>query len=244
MIRTEQRPLMLAAAIVLAAGLVVACDAGRHRHDHGATSRHRFDDAERWAAVFDDPARDEWQKPEAVVEALEVGLGDRVADIGAGTGYFTVRLARAVGEEGRVFAVEIESSLIDHLKARAGEAGLSQVVPVLAEPHDPGLPAAGVDVVLICDTWHHIDHRVRYLDRLAAALAPGGRVAVVDFREGDLPVGPPEGHKLGRDHVVAEFEEAGWHLTDERDILPYQYFLVFAPPGPTSVPEPQGSEND
>lgn len=197
---------------------------------HDATVHHRFDDVEHWARVFDDPARDAWQKPDEVIRFLRIAKGEAVADLGAGTGYFTVRLAGAVGPAGRVFAVDIEPKLIEHLRRRAREAGLAQVVPVLAEPSDPKLPAAGIDLVLICDTWHHIDDRIRYLGRLAAALGPGGRVAVLDFREGELPVGPPPEHKLSRKAVVEEFAEAGWTLLAEDGDLPYQFLLVFVPP--------------
>jgi len=201
-----------------------------HDEDHDATVHHRFDDVERWVERFDDPSRDEWQKPEVVVQFLQVPDGGVVADLGAGTGYFTVHLSRAVGPEGLVFAVDIEPELIEHLGARIEEEGLGNVRPVLADRDRPELAERSTDLVLICDTWHHIDDRLVYLGKLARVLRKGGRVAVVDFREGDLPVGPPAGHKLARDAVVAEFEEAGWSLADESDALPYQYVLVFRPP--------------
>jgi SAM-dependent methyltransferase len=203
---------------------------GHEGHEHDATASHSFEDVERWTRVFDDPERDSWQLPEQVIEFLEVDRGDVVADLGAGTGYFTVRLARAVGDTGRVLAVDIEPALIDHIRERAEQEGLPQVVPVLAEPDDPKLPAGGVDLVLIVDTWHHIDGRLSYLEGLSHALRPGGRVAIVDFREGELPVGPPPGHKLSRDAVHAELTKAGWSLDSESDDLPHQYVLVFRPP--------------
>ena len=217
-------PLLLLALVALP---TLAAEPAPSGHD--ATIRHRFDDPKHWAAIFDDPARDAWQKPDDVIGFLAVKPGAVVADLGAGTGYFTVRLARAVGPEGKVLAVEIEPNLVDHLKKRALEAGLKQVVPVLAEPSDPKLPPAGVDLVLVCDTWHHIDDRVHYLGRLAAALRPGGRVAIVDFKEGELPVGPPPAHKLSRAAIVDELKEGGFSLASEKSDLPYQYVLVFTP---------------
>jgi len=216
---------------ILAGALSLAAGEAAHRHD--ATVKHRFEGAERWAAVFDDPARDAWQKPEEVVGALGIGAGARVADIGAGTGYFSMRLAAAVGPRGKVYAVDIEPDLVEYVRERARKEGLDQVVPTLVEPDDPGLPEAGIDAVLICDTWHHIDDRLRYLERLAVSLAPGGRLAIIDFREGDLPVGPPAGHKLSREAVVAELRRGGWSLVREHDFLPYQYFLVFTPESST-----------
>jgi ubiquinone/menaquinone biosynthesis C-methylase UbiE len=216
------------AAAAFAATSVLAQESGGHAHD--ATIRHRFDDVEHWVKVFDDPARDEWQKPLDVIKFLRVPPGGRVADIGAGTGYFTVRLAEAVGPEGKVLAVEIEPGLVEHLRQRAERAGLTQVEAVAAEPADPRLPEAGVDVIFVCDTWHHIDARLRYLGLLARALKPSGRLVILDFREGDLPVGPPAGHKLSRDAVVRELRMAGWKLAAESRDLPYQYLLAFTPP--------------
>lgn len=201
-----------------------------HGHDHDAASDHRFDDVEHWAKVFDSPERDEWQKPDEVIGFLSIEQGQVVADVGAGTGYFTVRLARALGPDGKVYAVDIEPELIDHIAQRAETAGLRQVIPVLGEPDDPKLPEAGVDLVFICNTWHHIDARLDYLSRLQPVLRPAGRVAVVDFKEGELPVGPPPEGKLTRAEILAEFEEAGWTLASETDALPYQYIFVFTPP--------------
>lgn len=204
---------------------------GGHGHDsHDATTDHRFDDVDRWVERFDDPERDAWQRPDEVVRFLDLRPGDTVADLGAGTGYFSVRLARALGEGGRVLAVDVEPALVEHMRARAEREGLTAVMePRLAARDDPGLPAEEVDRILIVNTWHHIDDRLDYLERLARALAPGGRVVVVDYREGDLPVGPPEGHKLSEEHVRSEFAEAGWTLQRAPDLLPYQYVLEFRP---------------
>jgi ubiquinone/menaquinone biosynthesis C-methylase UbiE len=207
--------------------VVAAEPAGSPPHAHDATVRHRFDDAEQWAKVFDDPARDAWQKPDKVVRFLGVRSGQSVADLGAGTGYFTVRLAKAVGASGKVYAVDIEPALVDHIAERARSAGLAQVVPVLAAAADARLPERSVDLVLVVNTWHHIDDRLRYLERLSRALKPGGRIAIVDFREGDLPVGPPAGHKLHREAILSELAAGGWSLGDEYRKLPYQYVLVF-----------------
>ena len=119
--------------------VLLAALAGSGGHD--ATVHHGFDDVERWVEVFDDPGRDAWQKPEEVLAGLGVAPGMSVADLGAGTGYFTVRLARAVGAEGKVFAVDVEPKLVGYLKARAERESLPQVATVLATPDDPKLPA-------------------------------------------------------------------------------------------------------
>jgi ubiquinone/menaquinone biosynthesis C-methylase UbiE len=197
---------------------------------HDATVKHPFDDVAKWVKVFDDPERDAWQKPDDVLRAVGVRAGMTVADLGAGTGYFSVHLAKAVGANGRVLAIDVEPKLVDYMKDRAAKAGLAQMKAVLTAVDDPGLPAKGVDLVLIVDTWHHLDDRLHYLTKLAAGLKPGGRVAVVDFKKGDFPVGPPDAHKLAPDAVSAEFVEAGWKAAQHWDELPYQYVLVFTPP--------------
>jgi ubiquinone/menaquinone biosynthesis C-methylase UbiE len=207
------------------------CGGHEHRgHDaHDATVHHSFDEAAKWAKRFDAPERDAWQRPDAVIEALGIRPGQTVADIGAGTGYFSIRMSPVVGPEGRVFAVDLEPAMVEYIRERAGQAGLENVEPVLALADGPGIGPASADLVFICDTWHHISNRLEYLDELRAVLRPGGRVAIVDFKQGDLPVGPPEGLKLSREAVIAEFSEAGWKLREDHDVLPYQYVLVFEP---------------
>ncbi len=195
--------------------------------DHDATVHHSFDKIDEWVARFDDPERDAWQKPAELVQALDIKPGFAVADIGAGTGYFTVHLAAAVGPEGLVYGVDVEPGMVDHLGERAEKEGLSNIRPVLTAPDDPGLTAGSVDLVFICNTWHHIDDRLSYLKKLGNAVRAVGRVVIVDFREGDLPVGPPAGMKLTRAAVIAEFKKGGFKLAGEIDVLPHQYVLVF-----------------
>src|SRR3989442_1005975 len=159
-----------------------------------ATSHRSFADVEQWVSVFDDPARDAYQKPRQVVRALRIRPGMRVADLGAGTGYFSRFLSTAVGAAGTVLAVDTEPELVRHLRERAEKEQTDNVVPILASPDNPRLPRGAVDLVLLVDTFHHIDHRVAYFGRLRATLAPGGRVAVVDWQKRETPVGP----QLGR----------------------------------------------
>jgi ubiquinone/menaquinone biosynthesis C-methylase UbiE len=197
---------------------------------HDATVRHSFEDVQHWIAVFDDPARDAWQKPAEVVQALEIRRGMCVADLGAGTGYFNRYLSAAVGEGGTVFAVDTEPNLVVHLRERAEREQTPNVVPILASADNPRLPAGMVDLVLIVDTVHHIDDRVDYVRRLRRVLKSGGRVVVIDFKkDADIPVGPPATHRLARAQVVEEFQSAGYQLIAAPQVLPYQYFLIFQP---------------
>jgi cyclopropane fatty-acyl-phospholipid synthase-like methyltransferase len=194
---------------------------------HGAQPMHsQFDDAERWAKVFDDPERDAWQKPAEVVRALKLAPDASVADIGSGTGYFAVRFARAV-PQGRVYGADLEPDMVRYLNERAGREKLANLRSHLAAAEDPKIPAA-VDLVIVVDTYHHIGSRERYFGGLRASLKPGGRVAIVDFKP-DSPVGPPRRHRIAPERVRTEMEGAGYRLAEEHGFLPYQYFLVFAP---------------
>jgi ubiquinone/menaquinone biosynthesis C-methylase UbiE len=200
-------------------------------HEHDATVHHSFDDVQHWTQVFDDPGRDAWQKPDEVVRALGVAPGQTVVDLGAGTGYFSVRLARTVGAGGHVLALDVEPRLVAYMKDRAAKEALPQMVAQQVPADDPQLPAAGVDLVLVVDTWHHLDDRLHYLVKLAAGLKPGGHLAIVDFKKGDFPVGPPDAHKLPPDAVAKELETAGWSVVSRDEaLLPYQYVLVASPP--------------
>jgi SAM-dependent methyltransferase len=155
----------------------------------------------------------------------------RVADIGAGTGFFTKQLAMAVGQQGRVYAVEIEPTLIAHIDGREDlDLYRDRVVTILGEPDDPGLPAGELDVVMLVNTWHHISGRTDYMKRLQQSLNGDGRVVIIDWNAGDLPMGPPPEQRLPRQTVVDEFEQAGWTFDTESAMLPYQYFFVFEPP--------------
>lgn len=186
----------------------------------------RFDDAERWSRVFDDPAREAWQMPAQIIAALALDRGATVADIGAGTGYFAVRLARAV-PGGRVYAVDVEPNMVKHLAARAAKEGLPNITAVLAAGDTPRLPAQ-VDLILMVDTYHHIARRAEYFARLKGALKPGGRVAIIDFTL-DSPQGPPVRHRIPPEAVKREMLGTGYALASEHAFLPYQYFLVFKP---------------
>jgi len=222
-------------ALLALAALAAAAPTPRPTASDRATASHSFDDVEYWSSVFDDPERDEWQKPKALMAALQLRPGATVADLGAGTGYFSRHLAAAVGPDGTVLAIEVEPTLVTHLRERAQREHTANVVPVLASSDNPRLPHAGVDVILIVDTYHHFDHRTRYLPQLRRALRLGGRIVVIDWKPGELPKGPPPDHKLPPERVIAEMRAAGFALVEAQDLLPYQYVLVFRladPPTP------------
>jgi cyclopropane fatty-acyl-phospholipid synthase-like methyltransferase len=185
---------------------------------------HRFEKADEWAPMFDDPKRDEWQRPDAVVAALALQPGMVVADIGAGTGYFEKRLATAVGATGKVIAVDLEADMVRYLGERAQREGTPNVEPRLATADDPKLAAASVDRILIVDTWHHIGERVAYANKLAAALKPGAAIFVVDFTL-ETAKGPPKQHRLAAQQVIDELAHAGLQASIVDAGLPDQYIV-------------------
>jgi predicted methyltransferase len=200
---------------------------GHHQHGghHAEHADHDFADADRWAAVFDDPARDEWQRPDEVVALLELAPGLVVADLGAGTGYFEHRLSRAVGGAGKVLALDVEPAMVRHLEERGRREGWGSVEARVVPVDDPGLGEASVDRVLIVDTWHHLGDRGAYAGKLARALRAGGRIAVVDFTI-EAPVGPPPAARLPAAAVVAELAAAGLDAGIADESLPHQYVVI------------------
>ena len=188
---------------------------------------HRHDDPVAYIASLEDPKRDEYQKPDEVMKALALKPGEVVADIGAGSGYFTLRFARAVGDTGLVYAVDISPDMIRHVNRRVRDAKIRNVVSVLAEPDDPLLPDGSVDRFVIVDTWHHVEDQAKYLGLIKRMLKPGGQVVHIDFQKRELPIGPPLAMKIAREDLVKQMEGAGFELAAEHTFLPYQYFLVF-----------------
>lgn len=186
------------------------------------------EDLDAYIGKMEDPAREAWQRPDEVVSALGVQPGDTVADVGAGPGYFSLRLARAVGPLGTVYAVEVVPEIVAALRERLDRAGVGNVAPILALDGEPLLPAA-CDLVLVVDTFHHFADGAAYLRSLAARLKPGGRMAIVDFHERETPVGPPLEERVSREDLLRAAREAGLALAEEKTFLPYQYFVVLRP---------------
>jgi ubiquinone/menaquinone biosynthesis C-methylase UbiE len=176
---------------------------------------------------LESPERAAWQKPDELVAALRLAPGAVAADVGAGPGYFALRLARAVGPSGTVFGLDVEPRMTTLLAERARAAGLANVEPVLA-PGGDGLPPRPCDLILLVNAFHHFPDGPGYLTRLAGALAPGGRIALVDFHEGDLPVGPPPEHRVTRAQIDRAVATAGLRVAEELRFLPYQHFLLLS----------------
>ena len=184
-------------------------------------------DSQAYMKFLEDPQRDAYQKPHEVIMALNLKPGEMIADIGAGSGYFTFRLARHVGEAGRVFAVDINPDMIIHITRLIRDSSTRNVITILAPPDDPLMIDGSIDRFFICDTWHHVEKQEQYLALMKKALKPGGQVVMIDFQKRELPVGPPLDMKIAREDLIRQMEKAGFALAQEHSFLPYQYFLVF-----------------
>ena len=173
--------------------------------------------------------RDGWQQPERVVQSLELRPGDRVADLGSGGGYFTFRFSQAVGPAGKVYAVDVDRDMLDHVAARARDEGHRNIETVLAKYDDPLLPESGVDLIFTCDVYHHINDRVKYFAEAAKYLSPRGRIAIVDF-DGRHWSATFIGHTTPVEVIKKEMQEAGYRLEREFDFLDRQALLVYSKP--------------
>jgi ubiquinone/menaquinone biosynthesis C-methylase UbiE len=173
-------------------------------------------------SIFDSPGRDERLQINRVMDILGVVSGKRVADIGAGSGWFTVRAARRVGDAGTVYAVDINPEAIRYIESRIQKENLHNVKPILGKPDDPLLPAK-VDAVLLLKTYHEVARPITLLRNLRSSLAPGAKVGVIDRN------GNGENHGVGEEVVIREANEAGYRLVEKYDFVKdgMDYFLVF-----------------
>ena len=173
-----------------------------------------------------------WQRPDRVIEALGIEPGDHVVDLGSGEGYFLSYLVEAVGPDGRVTAVDVDEEVTDSLRARVDEAGWQNVSVVLGEFADPRLPDGEADLVLLVNTYHHIEDRPDYFSKLRKDLRPEGRVSVIDPNlelGGILGLTLDEGHQTAVGDLQGEMREAGYRELDRFDFLPVQIFAVYTP---------------
>ncbi len=199
----------------------VSAEDGHHTHSP-------FRSIDEYIQRMEDADRIKWQMPEKVVNYLAIKDGYAVADIGAGSGYFTVLFSKRVGDSGKVYAVDIEKGMIEYIEKRAKKEGLNNINYILAKPDDPVLSKSSTDLIFICDTYHHIEKRDNYLKILMDVLKKDGRLVIVDFHAENTPVGPPLNMRIPKEKTVKEILNAGFKVEAEYFFLPYQYFLIFS----------------
>ena len=215
-------------------GSVHPIDCPLHKAGVDPRGMRPFQETEKWIEYLDEPGRAAWQKPDAVVKALRLGGSETVADVGAGSGYFTFRISKAL-PRGKVHATDVDPEMVRHLHRLVMKEHVLNVDVALAKSNDPGIPP-GTDLAFVCDVIHHVAERDAWLKRGFEELRPGGRMVVVEFKEGKLPQGPPERMKIPRAKLIAMLEAAGFRLVaDDPDLLPYQTFLTFEKPAGASA---------
>lgn len=188
-----------------------------------------FEAVEKYIAFLERADRATWQKPDEVVKALGFKGSETVFDLGAGSGYFSFRFAKAL-PQGKVIAADTEAEMIRHIHHRATDEEVGNLEVKLIQPADPAIPV-GVDLVFVCDVLHHVPDRPAWLGKVVAAMEKDARLALIEFKEGDLPEGPPEAMKIPRARILEAVTKAGLALDREHpDLLPYQVFLVFRKP--------------
>lgn len=219
--KTVIAPLILLFSSVL----LPAQDASKQKIPEKIQNMHK--DPKAYIAMLENPQREAEQKPGEVIAALGIKKNETLADIGAGSGYFSFRFAPIVGNGGKIYAVDINPDLILYMNQRIRDMKLTNVTTVLSLPGDPLLMDASINRFFICNTWHHIENRPSYIARMKKMLKPGGQIIVVDYMKKALPVGPPPEMKMAREDAIQEMEANGFKLAKEHAFLPYQYFLIF-----------------
>jgi len=177
--------------------------------------------------ILDGPGRDQWQKPKEVIQRLSIQPGMAVADIGAGSGYFTLYFAEAVGKQGIVYAGDIAEEALELIAKRAKQRGLKNIKLIHSEETDTKLAPGSIDVAFLCDVYHEVSHPIELLKNVRTALKQSGRLAIIDFKKEPTPHGPPLEHRIPEEQLVKEVQLAGFRVRERLSILPYQYFIIF-----------------
>jgi ubiquinone/menaquinone biosynthesis C-methylase UbiE len=177
--------------------------------------------------LLEGPDRDAWQQPGRIMDALGIGDGSHVADVGAGGGWFTVRLARRVGPNGRVYAEDVQPQMIESIGRRVQREGLRNVRTVLGTAEDARLPDSQLDAILIVDAYGEVQDKVALLRNLSQALKRNGRLGIVDFKSDGYGPGPEPEDRVPAERVMEDAEAAGLRLLAYETFLPFQYMLIF-----------------
>jgi arsenite methyltransferase len=200
------------------------CDE-QHKRSHAGSRFHSFEDTERYVKRFEDPERQLWQKPDEVVRAMNIRSGHIIADIGAGSGYFTRRFAQVVSPGGIAIGYDIEPGMVDYMRGDAQRLRMHNYRAELIDPQKPALEENYFDLIFLCNAYHHISDRVDYLKIVKRSLKRQGRIIIVDYYK-NVPYGPPN-YKIPKTDVKDEFRQAGYRNTKDLGFLPRQYYLEF-----------------
>jgi predicted methyltransferase len=240
-LRRNLRVGVLLAAVLLAA--LPAVEAQEKSVRPGINDPFKHPDIKEWIARFERESRETYDKRDEIVAACKLKPDMVVADVGAGTGLYTRLFGKAVGEKGVIYAVDIAPKFLEHIQQSSKEAGLGNVKTVLGKDTSAELPANAVDVVFICDTYHHFEFPTRMMESIHKALKPGGRVVVVDFIRipGQSRQWVLDHVRAGQDVVEKEFAQAGFKKTEEaKGLLKENYVITFVKVDPPTPPLRKG----
>ena len=220
---------ILLLAILLSSTITAAMTPGA---DPDVNTPFRSPDPRRWMQILESPGRELYDRRHEIIATLDLQPGMDVADVGAGTGLFTELIARAVGPQGTVYAVDVAPEFVHNIERRVRAAGLPNVKGLVNTQRSTLLPAESVDLVFLADTYHHFEHPADMLRSILEALRPGGTLVVIDFRREPGVATPWVMHhvRAGQDQVVAEMELAGFRLIGEEPLLRGNFFLRFHKP--------------
>ena len=218
---------MLAAGLIARTPVGLVHAQGQTRSEAATPQRHSRLYAPIDLGLLEAPDRAAWQKPDEIMDALHVAEGSKVADIGAGAGWFTIQLARRVGPNGLVYAQDVQRQMLEAIRRRVSREGLQNVQAVLGTGSNPNLPKAALDAILVVDVYPEVDDRVTFLRNLSLALKPNGRIGVVNYKPGQGGPGPApsEGVRVESAAVEADAHAAGLRVR-ARENLPFQYLIV------------------
>jgi len=183
---------------------------------------------------YEQPDRDQWQKPDQIMDAVRIGEGSVVAEIGAGSGWFTIRIARRVGPNGQVYAEDIQAPMVAAIRRRVQRENLTNVDTILGTPTDPKLPG-GLDAVLIVSVYHEMDDPVTLLRNVARSMKPQGRIGIVDFTPGGGGPGPAPDQRVNPNVTIRDAAAADLELIGRETIPPFMFMLVFGKPAPAGA---------
>jgi len=185
-----------------------------------------FEHTDKYIDFLERKDRIKWQKLDAIIEELDLKGDEIIADVGAGSGYFSFPFASTV-PQGKVYAIDIEPEMIRYVHHKAMMNDIKNIEVILAEPDDPKVPADS-DIVFICDVLHHVEHKLLWLKKIYSEMKKGAKLILIEFKEGDLPEGPPEQIKISQNEIIAKVSRAGFiRISTDNKLLPYQTFLIF-----------------
>ena len=215
--------------LLLLAGMLSVTAHAEQNVNPGINDHYRNPDVNQWRSVFERDGREVWDRRDDIIRVLDLQPGMAIADIGAGTGFFTMLMAQQVGPFGKAYAVDISPEFVEAIETRAKGQGIDNIVGVVNDQKSVRLPRNSVDLVFISDTYHHFEYPMTTLQSIHEALKPGGELVIIDFKRipGFSSSWVMSHVRAGEQRVTAEIQSAGFELVQRLDFMQTQYFLRF-----------------